>query len=946
MPRRKLRATLARMTRGRFLALMVATFFSTLSLSTRAQQRAAQYRIEPLGDPTGVPALSLALRQLASVGTLMQTTAHPDDENNAMLALYARHYGMRVALVTATRGDGGQNEIGPELFDALGILRTEELLAAHRFDGAEQYFTHAVDFGYSFSTDETLERWGRQEILADFVRHIRAIRPDVVVTLSTEGAAGGQHHQTSAILSGEAVKSAADPNQFPEQIKEGLHPWQARKLYRPAAGRGVRGAPSGVVGALGSGRAAALSHAGAPADGGVATLDTNVYEPLLGCTMSEIGSIASGMHMCQGRTPMVGPPSASPARYGLVQTVLPGRNDNETSLFNGIDVSLPGLAKYAGPRAPEVLTKALGTIAARVESATRTLEGRGPAATVPDLVAGLAALRDLRAELDSMGLQEDGKYEIAFRLDQKEEQFQQAIILAQALRIDVLADDGLIVRDQPITVSITIANRGEGDIGVRSATLVGFDGHGNCAPGAATISAPYRCTAEVRVPRDARVTGPYWNRPDDAGRATFEPDAPFGLPFRPTPFRVRLELEVADARVTRELPVQFRYQGAGFTGEKRMELHVVPAFAVGVSPRIAVVPLRASPDDPAGAPRRADARSRELRVTVINGMKGAASAAVHLNVPEGWRVTPPSAEVTFAREDEAMTTRFTVTAPAHASAGEAQIAAEAHATSADAAMAAEKFDSGYQVIEYPHIHRRHKPIRATATVKLIDVAIAPGLSIGYIMGVGDQVPPALEQLGARVTFLDNDDLAWGELSKYDAIVTGVRAYERRDDLKANNHRLLEYVEQGGTLIVQYNKQEFNQAQYGPYKALVSSNRITDERAPVTVLRPNHPLFTYPNRIDDKTWNNWVQERGLYFLGDRDSKYIDLVQMEDPFEYNTGIKTGALVEARYGKGRWVYVGLGLWRQLPSGTDGAYKLFANLISLGKGEGAKGRSGEQEF
>ncbi len=243
------------------------------------------------------------------------------------------------------------------------------------------------------------------------------------------------------------------------------------------------------------------------------------------------------------------------------------------------------------------------------------------------------------------------------------------------------------------------------------------------------------------------------------------------------------------------------------------------------------------------------------------------------------------------------------------------------------------FATGYRVIEYPHIQRRHALVPAVATLKVMDVAVAPALSVGYVMGVGDQVPQALRQLGATVTLLDSDDLAWGDLARYDTIVTGVRAYERRDDLRANNDRLLRYVEQGGTVIVQYNKTEFNAAQYGPFAAAVSSNRITDERAPVKILAPAHPVFTWPNRIDESAWAGWVQERGLYFLGEKSDRYVDLVEMTDPFDNNRGAKRGALVEARHGKGRWLYVGLGLWRQLPAGTDGAYRLMANLISLGQ-------------
>jgi LmbE family N-acetylglucosaminyl deacetylase len=899
--------------------LVAALALAVLQFSAGAQQPAFQYRIQPLNDLTGEPGLILALRKLATVGTLMQITAHPDDEPNGMLAFYARHAGMRVALVTATRGDGGQNEIGTELFDALGILRTEELLAAHRFDGAEQYFTRAVDFGYSFSQQETLEKWGRQEILGDLVRHIRTIRPDVITSMSPEGTGGGQHHQTSAVLATEAFRAAADPAQFPEQIRDGLKPWQPLKLYRPVGGFGGRGGrgggPSGP-GSRGAGPGTA-SPPSAPADGKFATVDMNVYEPLLGCTIGEVGSIASGMHMCQGRAPMVPPPGTASARYRLADTVLSGARQDETSLFDGVDVSLADLTRYAGQRPPQELVATLAGISSRVDSASRALETRGLAATVPDLIAGLNAVRGLSGKLGSLGLADAAQYEIDRRLRLKEEQFQDAIVLAHALRLDAVANDGLVVAGQPVSVSIAVANRGADDLQVRSVALAGFDGTGGCSPGAATLSSPYTCTAQVHTPRDARLTDVYWNRPEDAGRATFQPDAPFGLPFRPTPFRAHVELSVAGTRVVRDLPVQFRYEGPGLRGEKRMELNVVPAFSVSVSPKVAVVPT-VNAKQPEG---------RELRVTVVNGAKGAATATVRLKVPTGWQVSPASVPISFTREDESTTTRFTVSPPANSKAGEVEIGAAV--TGADGVA----FETGYQVIEYPHIDRRHKLIPAIARVKTIDVAIAPKVSVGYIMGVGDEVPPALQQLGARVTLIDGDELAWGELSKYDAIVTGVRAYERRADLRANNHRLLKYVEDGGTAIVQYNKMEFNQAQYGPYKAIVSNDRITDENAPVKVLVPDNPIFNYPNRIGASDWQDWVQERGTYFLGERDVKYVDLVEMEDPFEFNRGVKRGALVEAEYGRGRWIYVGLGLWRQLPSGTDGAYRLFANLISLGK-------------
>jgi LmbE family N-acetylglucosaminyl deacetylase len=910
--------------------LAAAVLGAALQFDIGAQQPTPQYRIQPLSDLTGAPGLSLALRKLTTAGTLMQITAHPDDEPNTMLALYARHFGMRVTLVTATRGDGGQNEIGTELFDALGILRTEELLGAHRFDGAEQYFTRAVDFGYSFGTQETFEKWGHDEILGDMVRHIRMIRPDVITSMSPEGTGGGQHHQASAMLAAEAFRAAGDAARFPEQIRDGLRPWQAKKLYRPAGGFGGGRGPGGPGGGRGAGRGAPPPI---PEDATIATLDTNVYEPELGCTIGEVGSVASGMHICQGRAPMVPPPGGGGrggfgSTYRLADTVLSNvKKGSETSLFEGIDVSLPALANYGG----KAIEPRLTLIAQHVERATRALETDGPRATISELVQGLGVVRDVLKTMSDLSA--EAQYEIGMRLRLKEQQFQDALVLAQGARLDATANDGVVIAGQPVNVSVALGNRGAQEVAVRGVTLSGFDGPGNCNGGTAAPAATYECRTEVRIPRDARLTDVYWDRPEDAGRATFAPDAPFGLPFRPSPFRARVEMTIGGAAVTEDLPIQFRYEGAAQAGEKRMELNVVPAFSVSVAPRIAVVPLNlsAASTNPAKAAtsvaRAAAAEQRELRVTVINGSRGPAAATVKLKAPAGWRVTPAAVPIKFSREDESTTTRFSIEAPSTVKAEDVEITAE---VSADGGAS---YDTGYQVIEYPHIQRRHKLIPAVSRVKVIDVKVPRGLSVGYIMGVGDQVPTALQQLGARVTMIESDELAWGDLSKYDAIVTGVRAYERRNDLRANNHRLLKYVEDGGTAIVQYNRNEFNQAQYGPYPATVGQERITDERAPVKVLDPKNPVFTFPNRIGDADWQNWVQERGTYFLGERDPKYIDLVEMEDPFDFNRGVKRGAFVEAQYGKGRWLYVGMVLWRELPSGVPGAYRLFANLISLGK-------------
>jgi LmbE family N-acetylglucosaminyl deacetylase len=889
-------------------AVLLTLAAAGISISLAAQTKG-------LSKETGEVGLGLALRHLTNTGIFLYTGAHPDDENNGLLVMLQRGQGYRTALFTCTRGSGGQNEIGPELFESLAVLRTEELASVHAYDGSEQYFGREIDFGFSFSIEETFQKWGREEVTSDYVRILRMVRPDVIVTMRPDGEGGGQHHQAQSRITGEAFKLAADPAKFPEQIKEGLRAWQPRKLYYTES-FGFRGESAPTVGAK------------------LLPVSNDVYDPLLGQTCVEIGGEARSNHKCQGMGQLLPLPAPQTVQYRLGDTSLPdGDGRPDRALFDGVDTTIPGLVQFVKGEAPEGLKAGLAAIAREAEAAQNAFTTGGVPATVRPLCAGLTAVRAMRSHLSGLGLDDRGRFEIDFRLATKEDEFQKAIVLAQGLRVDVLADDGLVFGGQPVKTITILANRGGGAVEIRRVALSGFEGEAGCKTGEVKAGGVYRCESNLHVPSAAPPSTPYWHPLPDAARYEFDKDVPFGVSFRPTPFRARLDLSIGGVEVTVDTPVEYRYEGTIFTGEKRMELLVVPRYSVSMTPDIAIVPSAAVKAGEARATTANAGRSaagesdRELRVTVINGNKGASKADVSLQVPTGWSVRPASAPVAFGREDEADTVRFVVTPAATATPGQYKVQAVVTA-------GGQSFDQGYQVIEYPHIHRRHRMLPAETSIKVIDVKVAPALRVGYIMGVGDQVPPAIEQLGVQLDFLDADDLAWGNLSRFDAIVTGVRAYERRPDLRANNHRLIEYVENGGTLVVQYNKFEFNEAQYGPYPAKVSSNRVTDENAPVTVLVPTDPILGYPNRIGDATWKGWVQERGLYFLGDdKDPRYADLVQTQDPFPFNKGIKKGALVEAKVGKGRWIYLGLGLWRQLPAGTDGAYQLLANLISIGK-------------
>ena len=482
------------------------TLVAVIALGTA--HSSAQHQLVPVSQLKGAPALELALRKLDTVGNFMMTTAHPDDENNAMLAYFSHGKGFRTSLVTATHGEGGQNEIGPELFEALAVLRTEELAAAHRFDGADQYFTRAIDFGFSFSVEETLEKWGHQEILGDYVRMIRTIRPDVIVGFVFDGDGGGQHHQTSSRLTLEAFRAAADPAKFPEQIKEGLRAWQPKKFYYT----GGFGGPPGP-----GGRGAAAAPAARPGQVGTAADEAptmlqfaggDAFDPVLGRTYNELASEARSMHKCQGMSQLLALPASTGGgggpmgpggirAYRLRDTVLDGgvaRTDPE--VFDGVDTSLRSLLTFA-PGAPAELGAALDRISAAVAESRQALAGGGEAATVAPLARGLKALRDARAWLAASSLSDSAKYEIEFRLAQKEPQFAKALMLAADVRIDAVARDVLVVAGQPLAIDLMAANRGKVAVNV-AVEAKGF----GAAVGVRGWSAGRRRIAQLQQDRD------------------------------------------------------------------------------------------------------------------------------------------------------------------------------------------------------------------------------------------------------------------------------------------------------------------------------------------------------------------------------------------------------------------------------------------------------------
>ena len=895
------------------LALSVAAMVAAGALSAPAQLR-------PLAEDRGATGLGLALRKIDSGVSVLTITAHPDDENNALHALLSRGLGARVSLLTLTRGGGGQNEIGPELFDGLRVLRTEELQASHRLDGVEQYFGKVSDFGYSFSVEETFDKWGHERTLGEVVRMIRALRPDVVITLPPSGTGGGQHHHAAGRLAHEAFDAAGDPDRFPEHAELGLLPWRPLRL---------------LVGGVGGGSAVGEAQ--------TVRIDTAVWDPLLGRTYADLGQEARSAHRCQGMGQVRGGPTGFPSV--LVETR--GAQDGAAlgpegadGLFAGIPTGVERLGDFVAgtPEATAEATSRLVALRQAVAQAAEAFSAIAPAGTLPGLRKALTAARSLRRDTLPDGLTSESRDEIEHRMALREVQIQRAIALAHGLVVDAVAESGVVVPGSSFGAQISVLG------GPAAATITGIgievpDGwevsQSPASPGTppgpgprrrplpppigpddlpleSSPASPLRAEFGVSVGNAAALSRQPWQ--DDPGTDFVEAIVLdlFGLPARPPQVVARVAFESAGIPVEIRSPVEYRYEGPWVGTEKQKEVSVLPLASVAVSPEIVVFPRGQNP--------------RRLTVSVVYRGDEAADFETELEAPEGWTVVPARAPVSFSGPGETRV-EFEVSAPGGAADGSYRLGAAVRP-----AGGGDPFTETVQEIAYHHIETRYLFRPAEAAARVLDATVAP-VRVGYVEGVGDEVAEAIAQLGLPLTFLDERALAEGDLSQFDTIVLGVRAYLARPDLRTHNQRLLDFVAGGGTLLVQYNKFEFNAGPWGPYPVSVGRGRITAEDAPMQMLIPDHPVFAGPNRIDDRDWDGWVQERGLYFLAPGgDAAYRDLLASEDPFEYNAGEKRGILVEARHGEGRWLYLGLGLWRQLPAGTPGAYRLLANLLSLG--------------
>ena len=772
---------------------------------------------------SGSAEIQLALDRLNTRGTALMIAAHPDDENTALLSWLARGRNVRTGYLSLTRGEGGQNLIGSEQGHLLGVIRTQELLAARRIDGAEQFFTRATDFGFSKSVDETLSKWGREETLGDIVYVIRKFRPDVIILrFSGTPRDGHGHHQSSAILGKEAFSAAADPKRFPEQLNE-VQPWQAKRV---------------VWNAFAFNREQEKEAEALPAR---LEVDLGEFNPLLGYSYSEIAGISRSQHQSQGM--------GSAERRGSVknQLIHVAGQQARRDLFDDVDLNagIPALTEAA-----------------------RAFDPRDPAKIIALLLKARASIKD----------------------DSRRHDLDETIALCASLWLDATTDRAMAAVGSRVKITAQAVNRSRVPVELVSIDVDSIVPVGQPLAYNVPLSKSVDWTAKSPVQEPLRVR-----------------------PEHPPILSARFTLRVHGEEISIVRPVWNRFVDK-VRGELTRPFTVVPPVSLAVAEATLLFP---------------NAGSKPIAVQV-RAWGGKRSGTVRLSLPNGWGVSPASQPFELTHDGEEASVRFDVTPPAAASVVHVK---------AVAVVEGQELSAGVLTIDYPHIPPQTLFPPAEARLVRTDVKVL-SKRIGYIMGAGDEIPEALRQMGCEVELLDPEDLSRGNLSRFDAIVTGVRAYNTRGDLRANQHRLIEYVNGGGTMVVQYNVLEggfgggdpTSLARIGPYPIKIGRDRVTNEDAPVELLKSGHPLFSVPNNITQQDWSGWVQERGLYFASAWDPKYEALISTQDPGEKSL---PGGMLYARHGKGVYVFTAHSWFRQLPAGVPGAYRIFANLLSAGRAQ-----------
>lgn len=815
----------------------------------------------------GIVALQQELRMLGHNKRVLMIGAHPDDEDTELLTLLVRGMGAEAAYLSLNRGEGGQNLIGPELGEALGLIRTEELLAARRLDGARQFFTRAYDFGYSKTLEETWRFWPRDSVLKDVVRIVREFRPQIVVSIfrGTPRDGHGQH-MAAGWAAHEAFRVAGDGAVFPELLEqERIRPWTPLKLYRSTRFDSA---------------ATTL------------TLDGGALDEAVGQSYHQIAMRGRSMHKSQdmGQIQRMGP---SEVRLQLIADRTGAR---ASGLFSGIDTSFATAYPMFRAAIPRI-----------------------------DSAHGAGTLREIRGLLRSVapGI-EDSCHD---RFDGFCGHFSRALAIAQGLVFDATAGDNRVVPGDSLLVTLSAWNTSD----VEQQVKFGIEGYG--APIPESGSEIYRIapgavaswTVMLPVPGDAPLPAPYFLRHPRLGEMyRWDSNDPTGEPFEAR--LPRAGFHFAGFELWRDVAFRRNDQARG---EVRRPVEIAPRIDVKLDPGTEVWSTRPG--------------SHEFTVTLTHGARNTTSGSLTLEVPAGWPAVP-SQRFELSGEDERQAFRFAIGAPAGLRPGKYEVRAVA------TDRRGQRYDQGVFTVDYPHIHPRSWTQPSVATVNVAPLEMARLERVGYVRGASDMVPEALISVGVPIVLLDHATLERGDLSRFDAIVIGSRAYETDSALVENNARLLAYARNGGLVIVQYQQQRFFNGNFAPYPLTVGGqiivldsvgstrvgpsighDRVTDETAPVRLVDPASPVVNRPNRIGSEDWNGWVQERGLYFAHTWDDAYRPVLEMADPKEAPL---RGGLLIAKLGRGTYVYTGLSFFRELPAGVPGAFRLFANLLALGEG------------
>ncbi len=843
----------------------------------------------------------LGLKKLNVLGSVLYIAAHPDDENTRLIAYLANGRLLETGYLSCTRGDGGQNLIGPELGEGLGVIRTQELLAARRIDGGRQFFTRANDFGFSKTPDETFTIWDREQVLSDMVWVIRQRRPDVLITrFPPDGRGGHGHHTASCLLAIDAFSAAGDPKRFPEQLQH-VQAWQPKRLVWNTGSFFIKQGDD-------------LSQ--------YLKLDAGAYNPLLGQSYGEIAARSRSQHKSQGFG------SAAQRGESLEYFQLLKGDPAKTDLFEGVDVSwnrVPGGA-------------AVGKL---VDEVIRKYDPSNPAASVAELLKVRSRLRDnggfnVRAE--------DARF---WRLEKLSE-VDELIRVCLGLYMEATASQPTTIAGEFLDVDIKLVNRSATALRLGAAHV--FDviqdpipvlrssykreskdpndpKHEFSLPTELLPNTSINESVKIYLPKSDPIGQPYWLRekgsvgmytiPDTVTpsrlKVSYESDGSvaskdvLGKPENPPVVELMIPVQQLGLNAMYyRLPVQYKSTDP-VDGEKYRPLTVVPPVAVNIAGRAYVF---------------ADTQPKTVPVTLRAGKAGV-KGTLALALPAGWKAEPASIPFELKAKDAEQTVQFRVQPGAGAQDGKTELRAVA-------TVEGQAYSRGYQVIEYNHIPTQTLFPEAVSPLVKLDLK-RKGQEIGYLMGAGDEVPDALRQIGYTVTLLKPDDLTDQNLRRFDAVVLGVRAYNTVDRLKTLQPTLLKYVENGGNLVVQYVvSRETVLPEIGPYPLTLSRDRVTVENAPVKLLNPQQPLLNTPNKITTKDFEGWVQEQGLYYPSAWDPKYQTVISSSDPGETP---KESAILVAKHGKGHYIYTGLSFFRELPAGVPGAYRLLTNMVSLGK-------------